>query len=203
MDEDKIQDVTDKVTQDTVTQDTVDQSDDNTSGNSTDNISRIREMRKAFKEQGAKLRKYEEAEAKQEEAKKLEQGKYEDVLNAQKSQHLETLNKLKDVTTTQAIEAEIALVKPQWKNLMAKETKALLEYDESGEITNLSEAIDQVKSNYPDAFRSNDKYIPAPQSTTGEGGVKISKERALEILNSGDNRMYVRHEAEILEALKS
>jgi len=94
-------------------------------------------------------------------------------------------------------------INPELSDLINSKAKDLLNTN-----SNIEEVVEMLKSSYPTAFSETIANKPIAgkvglSATTGTTTNTMTKEKAIELLNSKDSGEYLKHEAEIAKALYS
>ena len=89
-------------------------------------------------------------------------------------------------------------VNPELSDLINSKAKELLNTE-----SNVDQVVEMLKTSYPTAFNTVNKPIGKVGLSVSTGNNStMSKERALEIINSGDNKLYQSNLKLIAEAIK-
>jgi hypothetical protein len=147
-----------------------------------------------------------EAKLKAKEEKELEEtGKFKELAEIKTKEAEEVKTKYLEKIKQTQIQSELLKsgVNPEYQDLFTQQFSTL-KVNEEGEIEGLSEKLSEVKAKYPLMFSSVQMAgnVGISASTTSNTST-ISKQKALEIIESGDNALYQKHQKDILQAINS
>lgn len=159
----------------------------------------LREQAKLNRELQAKLKAFEDEKKAQEDAKLAEQGEFKKLLEAEKVEKEALKNQY------QAEKRQVELSKKLAKtginpDLIDFVTPTLnVKYDDQGQPLNLDEIILDLKQSKPSLFidTTTPKNLGINASSNGQTSNSMTKEQAIDILNSGDSNLINKHFAEI------
>lgn len=148
------------------------------------NTDLLKQLRATLREQSKELKQFRDEKAQKKQQEQLEKGQYDTIIAEKDSKINELTTQLRDVSASRAIDTELSKsnVKSQWRDLMLKEIQASAQYSEDGDIENLDNIIEQIKSKYTDAFKSSDKNLPDISVTAGastQGKIPASQWRLI------------------------
>ena len=173
---------------------------ENTETPKTDLPKLLREQLKKQNEENKKLQSQLEAITKAEEdkTKSAEEKLAEKDL---KLKDLESLLSKKELNFNLEKKLLSEKINPELQDLILSKAKDLV-----NDTTSIDEVVESLKSQYPTAFLADNETKPIPgkvglSATTGATQNTMTKEKAIEILNSGNNKMYLENEKEITKAI--
>lgn len=167
---------------------------------------------KALRETNNRLTKELEAiKAKELEAQKKkleEEGKLQELLALANTEKSELQNQLTNISRQSQIQKELAKsgLSSSLADLILPSVLAQAKYQDDGSAVNLQDIIEGIKTTSPQLFAAQ-PAVPAGTSTgvgatqSGESSKPMTQEKALEILNSGNNSEILRLNKEIQAAL--
>lgn len=163
-------------------------------------------LRKAKEASDAELAKYKAKEAEAEKKKLAEEGKYQELIEKERKEKEELLTKYQSEKRQTILEKELAKsgINPELVDLAVSAVQNQVKFNDDNQPENLAEIVESLKTNKPSLF-SDPKVTTAGKIGAGvstSGDPKMTKEKALEIINSGDNRLYNSNLKAIQEALK-
>lgn len=169
--------------------------------NQADNFKALRQKAETAEKQAeeykSKLAQYETKAEKDKEAKLKEEGKYKELLEAKEKEISETK---RNVAVKEALYNSQA--NPKYSAVIENIIKSNLQFTDTG--NNLEQVIIDAKATYPEFF-SVEPAKPAGNIGAGitnsnsTGGMTL--DRAMEIVNSGNNAEYMKYQKEISEVI--
>jgi membrane protein involved in colicin uptake len=139
------------------------------------------ELRRKLEEAIKKNREYEEAERKRKEEEAKKKGDYEALLQSQKEENERLKKEAREYKTSNLLSKKLreAKVKSELEDMVTSHAKNQLEFDESGDPTNLDLVIEELLTKYPPAFGGQTKTsganVPTNSGTSTSGKIPFEQ----------------------------
>jgi hypothetical protein len=136
-------------------------------------------LRKKLEESLAKIRKFEEAERKLKEEEAKKKGDYEELIRLEKERAEKLASENRGLKTAGQLSNLLrkSNLKAEFEDLVLSTAKSQIEYDDSGNPTNLDLVIEEMSNKYPSAFevKTDNKSKPSTGAVPTNFGTSSKK----------------------------